>query len=73
MAVAAIQLGQIWRFNETGEHWLVTKVYPEVFALYAVMRKVGGTDDDIRRVKVEKTSDGVLLPGFVFAQEAEAF
>ena len=73
MAVPAIQAGQIWRYDETGEHWLVTKVYPEIFALHAVMRKVGGTEDDVRRVKVEKTGDGVALPGFVFTQEAEAF
>jgi hypothetical protein len=73
VAVPVIQLGQIWRYDATGEHWLVTKVYTEVFALYAVLRKVGGTDEDVRRVKVEKTGDGVALPGFVFAQEAEPF
>jgi hypothetical protein len=66
-------LGQLWKFNATGDTWLVTKVYSEVFASYAVLRKVGGGDADVRRVKVDKTSDGVTLPGFVFAQESEAF
>lgn len=73
MAVLTIRLGQLWRSNETGDNWLVTKVYSEVFASYAVLRKVSGTDADLRRVKVEKSSEGVTLPGFVFTQESEAF
>ena len=73
MAVSSIQLGQLWKLNETGDTWLVTKIYSEVFASYAVMRKVGGTDADVRRVKVDKSGDGVSLPGFTFTQESEAF
>lgn len=73
MAVATIQLGQLWKLNETGDTWLVTKIYSEVFASFAVLRRVGGTDADVRRIKVEKTDDGVSLPGFTFAQESEAF
>jgi hypothetical protein len=68
-----IRLGQVWRLEETGANWLVTKVYSEVFASYAIVRKVGGTDAEVRRVKVEKLTDGVSLPGFVFTQEVEAF
>jgi hypothetical protein len=73
LAVPSIQLGQLWKSNETGDTWLVTKVYSEVFASYAVLRKVGGGDADVRRVKVDKTGDRATLPGFVFAQESEAF
>ena len=73
MAVASIQLGQLWRLNETGDNWLVTKLYSEVFASYAVLRKVDGSDHDVRRVKVEKSDEGVALPGFVFALEWESF
>jgi hypothetical protein len=72
VAVTSIQLGQFWRLNETGDHWLVTKVYSEVFTSYAVLRKVGGSEQDVRRVKVEKSADGVALPGFVFAPESES-
>ena len=70
MAVASVQLGQLWRLNETGDNWLVTKLYSEVFASYAVLRKVDGSDHDVRRVKVEKSAEGVALPGFVFAPES---
>ena len=74
MAVASIQLGQLWKLSETGDTWLVTKVYSEVFASFAVLRKVGGGDADLRRVKVDKSSAGVTLPGFTFAQEeSQAF
>ena len=73
MAVSTIQLGQVWQLKETGSNWLVTKMYSEVFTSYAVLRKVGGTDADVRRVKVEKSDEGVTLPGFVFTQEAESF
>lgn len=73
MAVSTIQLGQLWRANDSGDNWLVTKIYSEVFASYAVLRKVGGADADVRRVKVEKSVDGVGLPGFVFTQESDSF
>ena len=64
MAVESIKLGQVWRLIESGDYWLVTKVYSEVFTSYAVLRKVGGSDQDVRRVKVEKSVKGVALPGF---------
>ena len=73
MAVASIQLGQLWRLNATGDNWLVTKLYSELFASYAVLRKVDGSDQDVRRVKVEKSAEGAALPGFVFAPESESF
>ncbi len=73
MAVSKIQLGQLWRLDETGDHWLVTKSYSEAFSSYAVLRKVGGGEADIRRVKIERASDGVRLPGFTFTQESETF
>jgi hypothetical protein len=57
----------------TGDTWLVTKVYTEVFTSYAVLRKVGGGEADVRRVKVERSADGVRLPGYIFTQETDTF
>jgi hypothetical protein len=71
--VSTIQSGQLWDSEETGDRWLVTKVYSEVFASFAILRKVGGTDADLLRVKIESAGEGVSLPGFVFTQEAEDF
>ncbi len=73
MPVSSILLGQVWQMQATGDNWLVTKVYTEVFATFAVLRRVGGGDDDVRRVKVEKAAEGMVLPGFIFTQDADEF
>ena len=73
MAVAKIQPGQVWLMEGIDETWLVTKVYSEAFTSYAILRKVGGGDDDVRRLKVQKSADGVSLPGFRFSQESDPF
>src|SRR5258708_18061575 len=71
MAVKLIQLGQVWRKDEDGQDYLVTKLYNEVFTQYAVLRPAEVTAPDLPtvRVKVAKTSAGVALPGFTFSQE----
>jgi hypothetical protein len=71
--VPSIQLGQLWKLNETGDTWLVTKTYSEAFASYAMLRKVGGAEGEVRRIKVDKSAEGMTLPGYTFAQEADAF
>ena len=71
MAVKNIKLGQVWRQDESGQDYLVTKVYSEVFAQYAVLRpaEVNAPNVPGVKVKVAKSGDGVSLPGFTFTQE----
>ena len=71
MAVKSIQLGQVWRKNENGQDYLVTKVYDEVFTQYAVLRpaEVTAPDAPTVRVKVAKSASGAALPGFTFTQD----
>ena len=71
MAVKSIQLGQVWRKDESGQDYLVTKVYSEVFTQYAVLRpaEVTAPDAPTVRVKVTKSDGGMALPGFTFTQE----
>ena len=69
MPVPRIQMGQLWRHNQTGETYLVTKVYDEVFSTYAVLRKVGVGVGETHRVKVLKTPEGMSLEGYTFTQE----
>lgn len=64
-----ILMGQIWQNNTSGENYLVTKIYQEVLSTYAVLRKVGEESEGTVRVKVQKTPDGVSLPGYTFTQE----
>jgi len=71
MAVKSIQLGQVWRQDESGQDYLVTKVYTEVFTQYAMLRQAGSTtpSGSATRVKVVKTAEGASLPGYTFTQE----
>jgi hypothetical protein len=64
-------LGQVWQNNADGQNYLVTKTYQEVFTTVAVLRKVGDETAASVRVKVQKTSDGVTLPGYTFTQEEQ--
>jgi hypothetical protein len=71
VAVKSIKLGQVWRKDEDGKDYLVTKVYSEVFTQYAVLRPAAVTAPDAPtvRVRVAKGADGISLPGFTFTQE----
>jgi hypothetical protein len=71
VAVKAIKLGQVWRYDGDGQDYLVTKVYNEVFTQYAVLRPAGLSAPDVPtvRVKVSKSAEGAFLPGYTFTQE----
>jgi hypothetical protein len=71
VAVKSIKLGQVWRKDEDGKDYLITKVYSEVFTQYAVLRPAELTAPDAPtiKVKVTKSGDGCALPGFTFTQE----
>jgi hypothetical protein len=69
--VKGIKLGQVWRQDSSGQDYLVTKVYSEVFSQFAVLRPAEVTAPDalVVKVKVAKSGEGVTLPGFSFTQE----
>jgi hypothetical protein len=71
MAVKSIQLGQVWRNDNDGQDYLVTKLYSEVFSQYAVLRPAGlsAPETPTVRVKVAKNPAGAGLPGYTFTQE----
>ena len=75
MAVKSIQLGQVWRNDQTARNYLVTKVYDEVFTQWAILRIADSTaaSTDTVRVKVQKTTDSATLPGYTFTQESQDF
>lgn len=72
MAVKAIQQGQVWREEASGQSFLVTKIYSEVFSQYAILRPADASapDAETRRIKVSKTDQGVSLPGYLFTQDS---
>jgi hypothetical protein len=71
VAVKSIQLGQVWRQDRTGQDYLVTKVYSEVFTQYALLRpaEVTAPNAPTVKVKVLKAAGGAGLPGYTFTQE----
>ena len=73
MPVNKIQVGQVWKKSDTGVNYLVTKVFSEALATFAVLRKAGAEEEDRLRVKVERAGATETLAGFVYAQEAEHF
>lgn len=72
MAVKAIQQGQVWREEASGQSFLVTKLYNEVFSQFAILRPADASapNAETRRVKVSKSPQGMLLPGYVFTQDS---
>lgn len=75
MAVKAIKLGQVWRKEADGKNYLVTKVYSELFAQYAMLRpaEVSAPEAETTRVKVLKSAEGATIPGFAFTQDTQDF
>jgi hypothetical protein len=71
VAVKSIQLGQVWRKDGSGQDYLVTKVYSELFSQFVMLRpaEVNAPEAPTVKVKVSKNAEGVSLPGFTFTQE----
>ncbi|MFZ0879440.1 MAG: hypothetical protein WA002_08090, partial [Candidatus Acidiferrales bacterium] len=68
-----IQVGQVWKKNGTGENFLITKVYNEALATFAVLRKAGAESEAPLRIRVVRAAQGQDLPGFSFTQESDEF
>jgi hypothetical protein len=73
--VKTVQPGQIWRSDENGANFLVTKVYSELFTQYAMLRPASAAAPQAEtiRVKVNKQEEGMTLPGYTFTQDAQEF
>lgn len=73
MPVKKIQVGQVWKKDEGGETFLVTKVYNEALATYALLRKTGAENEPPIRLKVSKAGAAASLLGFTYTQESDDF
>ena len=73
MGVKKIQIGQLWRKNDTGEVYLVTRVYSEALSTIVVLRKSGAEDEALTRLRAENTPKGPGIPGYSPAQDEEKF
>lgn len=73
MSVRKIQIGQLWRKNDTGDVYLVTRVYSEALSTIVVLRKSGAEDEALTRLRAENTPKGPGIPGYSPAQDEEKF
>jgi len=73
VSVKKVQVGQVWKKNDGGESFLVTKVYGEALATFAVLRKTGAEGEPPLRVKITTVGGSASLPGFTYTQESGDF
>jgi hypothetical protein len=71
MGSQRIKIGQVWKKADTGETFLVTKLYEEALATIAVLRPTDAATESMIRVRVERQGTSQGLPGFSMAQENE--
>jgi hypothetical protein len=72
MSARKIQIGQLWKKLDTGETFLVTRVYTEALSTMVVLRKSGAEDQNLVRLKIENTVQGQNIPGFAPAMEDDS-
>ena len=73
MSVSKLQIGQLWKKDDSGDIYLVTRVYSEALNTMVILRKSGAEDEAQVRVRVERVPGGQNIPGFSPAQEDERF
>ncbi len=71
MSVQRIQVGQVWRKLDSDETFLVTRLYSEALATFAILRPTGSENSAMLRVKIDQTGVGQTLPGFSIAHSLE--
>ncbi|MGH9739831.1 MAG: hypothetical protein ACRD4X_14780 [Candidatus Acidiferrales bacterium] len=71
--IQKIQVGQVWKKEDTGDTYLITKVYNEALTSFAVLRKTGSEEQPPLRVKISRAGAAPDLPGFTFTQKSDDF
>ena len=71
MSIQRIRVGQVWRKIENDETFLVTRLYTEALATFAILRPTGSENSALLRIKIETTAAGQTLPGFSIAHSLE--
>lgn len=68
MTTKKVSAGQLWRSEQTGEVFVVTSLYQDVLASFAILRKSNPANNEAnRRAKIVKTENGESLIGFTIA------
>jgi len=68
-----VQVGQVWKKDDTGETYLITKVYNEALTTFAILRKTGAESEKAIKARVVRQGGAQSIPGFTNAQSADDF
>jgi len=68
-----VQVGQVWKKDDTGETYLITKVYNEALTTFAILRKTGAESEKAIKARVVRQGGAQSIPGFTSAQSADDF
>ena len=71
--VPKVQVGQVWKKDDSGDTFLITKIYSEALHTFAVLRKTGSEEEPPIRIKISKSGASANLPGFTYTQESDEF
>jgi hypothetical protein len=71
MSDRKIQVGQVWKNNESGETYLITRIFAEALATFAMLRSTKDDKAKPLRVKVSRAAGGMALPGYSPTQSSE--
>ncbi|HXN73181.1 MAG TPA: hypothetical protein VN881_11685 [Candidatus Acidoferrales bacterium] len=52
---------------------MITKIYNEAIATFALLRKTGAEAEGTVKVKVDQRGPAQALPGFTYTQESDSF
>ena len=60
----------MWRSQQTGEVFVVTSLYKDVLASFAMLRAIhSGASENNKRAKVIRTDGGEQIAGFTIAEQ----
>jgi hypothetical protein len=71
MADRKIQVGQVWKNDESGETYLITRIFAEGLATFAILRSTKDDKAKPLRLKVSRAAGGMALPGYSPTQSSE--
>ena len=73
MPARKVQVGQVWKKDDSADSFLVTKIYNEALTSFALLRKTGSETEPPIRIKISRTGANATIPGFSYAQDSDDF
>ncbi len=70
MNIKKVSAGQMWKNQQTGEVFVVTSLYKDVLASFAMLRAATpGNSEGNKRAKIVRADGGESLMGFTMADQ----